>query len=155
MPKPTPGLTKAVQAFEEEVRVVAQIDAGTLWDRYLGEFLNEWAKLNRQGLEGEPMEKALQMFLEDLSEKPIEDLARKSSTVAYNEGRTLAMEESGIQYAVRSELLHDPNICDRCAELDGTVEEVGTPEFDQIMAPAQCAGGDRCRGFNVPLTEGV
>jgi hypothetical protein len=52
------------------------------------------------------------------------------------------------QLAMRSEQL-DPDTCDACDELHGTVVEVNSPEYDDTMPPAGCYGGGRCRGIYV------
>jgi hypothetical protein len=52
---------------------------------------------------------------------------------------------------LRSEIL-DSNTCEACANLDSAVFEVGTPDFHTYMPPAQCLGGDRCRGFYVAIS---
>ena len=141
-------------AFADEIHTLATLDIGEMWDRQLGEFLGEWTRVNRQNLPADEMEKHLLSFMEDLSGKPTEDLARKSSTVAYNQGRNAEIKtahaEGEVQYVVRSEIL-DEATCSECAKWDGAIFEVGTPEFDQYAPPAQCLGGDRCRGFYVAV----
>jgi len=47
------ALERTIQAFGDEIQTLAQIDVGALWDRMLGEFLQEWARVNRQGLSAE------------------------------------------------------------------------------------------------------
>jgi hypothetical protein len=93
-----------------------------------------------------------------LSDKPMENLARTSSTVAYNQGRQGsllgAMEAETAQFVVRSEVL-DQNTCVECAAIDGAIFEIGTSDFQEFMPPAKCLGGDRCRGFYIPLTENM
>jgi hypothetical protein len=52
------------------------------------------------------------------------------------------------QFALRSEQL-DLNTCEACEELHGTVVEVDSAEFYDLMPPAQCYGEGRCRGIYV------
>lgn len=145
-------------AFAEEVQVVATLDVQNLWDRLLGEFLNEWDRQRRAGLEGEQLDRHMQEFLDALSDKPVEDMARQSSTIAYNEGRSAAFKQGAergrVQYVVRSEVL-DQATCANCAALDGLVVEVDTPEYRELQPPARCLGGNRCRGFYVPIPSEV
>jgi len=74
--------------------------------------------------------------------------------VAYNQGRAAeiktAKEEGKARFVLRSEIL-DENTCSECMKWDGAIFEVGTPAFDEYMPPAQCLGGDRCRGFYVAI----
>jgi hypothetical protein len=149
-----PLLDRHVRAFEEQAEVLATMDIGQMWDRMLGEFLGEWERLNRQGLPDAELERELRAFMDGLSDKPTADLARKSSSVAYNQGRSAstlgAAEQGSAQFAVRSEVL-DTNTCDECAALDGLVVEIGTPSYYEFLPPAKCLGGDRCRGFYVAV----
>jgi hypothetical protein len=145
-----------IRAMDEAIEMVATVDIGTMWDRMLGEFLNEWARLERTGIAPAEMEREMAAFLEGLSDKPVEDLARKSAGVSYNEGRSaeiLTRHDVGeVNFVVRSEIL-DAATCDVCATLDANVFEVGTPEYYEYMPPAKCLGGDRCRGFYVAFRE--
>jgi len=141
-------------AFADEIQTLATLDIGQMWDRHLGEFLGEWTRVNRQNLPAAETEKHLLSFMEGLSDKPTEDLARKSSTVAYNQGRNAEIKtlhtEGAVEFVVRSEIL-DQATCSECAKWDGAIFEVDTPSFYQYAPPAQCLGGDRCRGFYVAV----
>ena len=144
-----------IQAFEESVSVVATIDVGTMWDRMLGEFLVEYERLSRSGMGTAQMDAALDAFMDNLSDKPVGELARKSTTVAYNEGRSAEILSTDIEFVVRSEVL-DSKTCAACAVVDGSVVEVGTQDYFGLMPPALCEGGDNCRGFYIPVTgEGM
>ena len=146
------ALERHVKVFEESAETLAALDVGKMWDRLLGEFLDRWVQLDRQNLPDDELEAEMQVFMDGLSDKPVEDIARKSSSVAYNEGRRAeiltALDQGEANFAIRSEIL-DERTCAECARLDQTVVEVGTPQFDQFMPPAFCLGGDRCRGFYV------
>lgn len=143
-------------AFAEEAAVVATLDVQTMWNRLLGEFLNEWTAVTRTVTDDAAIERHMQEFMDSLSDKPVEDLARQSSTIAYNEGRDAALRtaaDAGLaRYVVRSEVL-DQSTCENCASLDSIVLEIGTPEYQELMPPARCLGGARCRGFYIPITE--
>ncbi len=82
--------------------------------------------------------------------------SRTSSTVAYNQGRGAEIATAGLdgraQFVVRSEVL-DTRTCRSCANLDGTVVPINSPEYAQFMPPAMCEGGDRCRGFYIAVSE--
>jgi hypothetical protein len=147
-------LERYVNAFDDQAEVLATLDVGRMWDRMLREFLDEWVRLDRQGLSAEAIERAMEAHLDGLSDKPLLDLARQTSGVAYNQGRAAEIRsQPAVEYVVRSEVL-DQNTCAPCAELDGSIVAVGTPEFDALMPPARCEGGDRCRGFYVALGSG-
>jgi SPP1 gp7 family putative phage head morphogenesis protein len=151
-------LRRHVNAFDEQAEILASLDVGVLWERMLGEFLGEFVRLERRGLPAAEMERELRAFLDGLSERPVADLARQSAGVAYNQGRAAeiltAAAGGAVQYVVRSAVL-DQSTCEECARLDGAVVEVGTPEFRDLMPPARCLGGDRCRCFYIPVGDGV
>ena len=138
----------------ERSALVAGVNVGQLWDRMRGEYLARWEQLNRQGLSVDEIDKELRLFMGKLSGKPIEDLARKSSAVAYNLGRSAAIltafDDGEVEFVVRSEVL-DENTCPPCADLDSETFDVGTPEFEEFMPPAKCDGGGRCRGYYIPF----
>ena len=146
-----------MKTLVERSTLVAGINVGQLWDRMRDEYLAEWERLNRQGLSIDEIDKELRVFMAKLSDKPLEDLARKSAAVAYNQGRAAAiltaLDDGEVQFAVRSEYL-DENTCPPCADLDGLTVDVGTPEFEEFMPPAKCDGGDRCRGYYITFYGG-
>lgn len=151
------ALERYTRGFEDEVEVLAQMSIGRMWDRMLGEFLDRWSQLQRLGLDADEMERELRAHLDGLSPKFEQDVARQSSGVAYNQGRSAQIlteqAEGRVQVVVRSEVL-DENTCAPCASLDGAITEVGTPDYHALMPPSQCQGGDRCRGFYVPIRGG-
>ncbi len=150
-------LERNIAAFEAEVEILATLDVGTLWDRMLGEFLGEWGRLERQGLSSAEMAGEMRGFMDGLSPKQLEDLARTSAGVSYNQGRSaeiLSAHVQGLtQFVVRSEVL-DAKTCEVCAQLDGSVFEIGTRDYEEFLPPAKCLGGDRCRGFYVAVGSG-
>jgi hypothetical protein len=152
-PEPNVMANDIVDALEDQVRVLAQMDVGTMWDRVLGEFLGEWERLNRQQLPAAEMDRALQAFMDDLSDRPLMSLARQNAGVSYNQGRNVSILENageGKAFVVRSEIL-DNNTCLVCSLLDGEIFEVGSSEYFANMPPAQCLGGDNCGGFYIPI----
>ncbi len=149
------AVERTIAIFEEEVRVLAQVNIGKVWDRVLGEFLGEWERLDRQQLSNADLARELESFMDGLSVKPTEALARKSSTVAYNQGRNAelisARDAKDVQFVVRSEVL-DTGTCRPCTLLDGELFEVGSSEYYANMPPAQCDGQEFCRGFYIPIS---
>jgi hypothetical protein len=143
---------KYASAFAEEAQVVATLDISAMWDRLMGEALTEWARLNREGVTGEALGRAMRARLEGLSEKPLDDLARKSTSVAYNQGRSAEIQWQAdlgrVEQVVRSEILDD-RTCEVCVTLDGAVVDVDSEDYHRLMPPALCQGGERCRGFYV------
>lgn len=146
-----------IEAFEENIHTLASMDVAGMWERLRAEFLDEYVRLERTGLSPDDMARSLRSFMDELSARPLEDLARQNAGVSYNQGRDVAIqtaaEEGEVQYVVRSEVL-DTNTCRACSFLDGEVFEVGTPDYERYMPPAECLGGDRCRGFYVAIGEG-
>ncbi len=149
------ALERHIAALGEQSEILATMDVGKLWDRMLGEFLGEWERLNLQKLSPDAMDREMVAFMDGLSDKPIEELARKSSSVAYNQGRAAeilsAHTDRGVDFVVRSAILEPGVTCDPCWNLDSAVIEVGTPDFDEYMPPAKCEGGRNCRCFYVAI----
>ena len=50
------------------------------------------------------------------------------------------------EFALRSEQL-DKATCDACTRLHGSIAQVGSAEFYDLMPPSGCYGGGRCRGI--------
>jgi hypothetical protein len=152
-------LERHIVTFDGQVEVLATMDVGQMWDRMLGEYLGHWTQLERQGLSAAEMDAEMRAFMQGLSDKPLERLARQSAGVAYNQGRSAeilsAAEDRGVQFVVRSEIL-DINTCPTCENFANSppVVEVGTPEYDQYMPPSYCDGGLQCRGFYVAVAGG-
>jgi hypothetical protein len=148
--------SKHTAKFIAEIETVATLDVNTLWDRMRGEFLGEYTRLQREGLDPTEMERELNAFLDRLSDKPVEDLARRSSGVAYNQGRSAeiltASDMGQTEVVVRSEVL-DTNTCGPCSRLDGGVYDIGSSDYYADMPPAHCLGGERCRGFYVVVAR--
>ena len=150
-------LERHITAYADQVEVLASMDVGTMWDRMLGEFLGKWSDLDRQGVSEAEMYSELNSWMNDLSTKPEEKLARQSSEVSYNQGRAAeietAHEERGVDWVLRSEIL-DTETCGTCYDLDGTTYRVDLPEFERYMPPQFCEGGKNCRGFYVAIGPG-
>lgn len=149
-------LKEAAQQFGEEVRVYAELAIGEVWDRVMRETLAEYVRLTREGLDGEGLVRAMSRFIDSLSDKPISDQARKAASVAYNQGRDMALttarEIGAAVFAIRSGIL-DSAICTPCLELDASVVEIGSTEYLALMPPAKCLGKERCRCMYVGVSE--
>lgn len=151
------SLARRINAFEDQVEVLAGINVDAIWARLLDEYLSEWERLDRLNLSQEEVASRLESFLLDLSEKPLEGIARKGAGVAYSYGRgakiLAAADQGEVEICVRSEVL-DTRTCRVCAmyAMDPPVVEVDTPEFWALYPPAECEGGDNCRGFYIPFT---
>lgn len=150
-------LERHIEVFEERAAITGGLHIGRLWERLRGEFLDEFERLDRQGIVGDELGQRLEAFLEGLSRKPETDLARMGSSVSYNQGRNVAIldavEKGMAQFVVRSEVL-DTNTCPECESLDGEAFDVNTPDYERHMPPAFCLGGDRCRGFYILIDGG-
>lgn len=150
-------LARHIAVYEEHVEVLATMDMGKMWDRFLGEFLGEWERMNRLNLADDELERRMLAFIEDLSDAPVTDLARQTSGVAYNQGRGAeilsAAAEGVVEFVVRSEVM-DANTCEFCSQIDGAVFDAGSDDYYRWHPPAGCAGQDRCRGFYVPVAGG-
>jgi hypothetical protein len=150
------AVARYVRDMDEQAMIVAGIDVGKMWDRYLGETLDKYVELERQGLSADRIEQEMSQFLRQLSSRPVEDLARTTSSVAYNAGRNaeilsaFAGDERNVEWVIRSEVL-DTATCDRCGQLDGSAFRIGTDEFYEFAPPAKCEGGARCRGFYIAV----
>ena len=60
------AVARSVVSYGEQVEVLATMDVGKMWDRYLGEFLAEWDRLNRLGLAEAEMERSMLAFMDEL-----------------------------------------------------------------------------------------
>lgn len=96
--------------------------------------------------------------LRDRAKRMSHNIALEYVTEALNAGRTLAalgQEEPTIYtadattlYAMRSERL-DRNTCSPCFALHGTVVELLSQDYWDILPPSGCLGQGRCRGIMV------
>jgi hypothetical protein len=148
--------TARTAEFLEQAATVAELDVGMLFDRMKNEFINEYSRAAlREGLTGKELTTRMENYLLGLSEKPLEETARKSSTVIYNEGRSAEILTEGdddvVEFVVRSEILEPGRTCTVCQGfvVDPPVIEVGTDEYFEFMPPSKCEGGDNCRGFYI------
>jgi hypothetical protein len=69
---------------------------------------------------------------------------------ALNHGRTAGALSFGTppEFAMRSEQL-DGNTCDPCNDIHGTIVQVDTTDYYDVLPPGDCMGGGRCRGVMV------
>lgn len=140
-------------AFAEQAEVVGGMDVGVMWDRLRGEFLDAYVRFERQGLTGAELDRAMDAFMGQLSEKPLVDLSRKSSGVIYNQGRSAEiLSRSEVEFVVYSSVL-DVTTCEPCRFLDSEVFEVGSSDYFNNQPGAQCEGGDRCLCIYIAVTE--
>lgn len=147
----------------EEARVTAEISIDGLWSRLVGEAVGEFNRLTREQVPDEELMRRLESFLQGLSERPVDDAARRVTNTAYTDGRDVALKlaasEGVARWAVRSALL-DTATCANCGPikdggLDGTIVEIGSPEYDQLEPPAYCLGDENCRCIYVALDQGL
>lgn len=145
--RPPIGKDAAVVA-DEAFRVRAEIDLDSFYQRLVNETRRLMADLQQQGLSGQRLADAVTDGLKNLSDKPILDMGRASTSEAFNLGRNIAAQEDAdaVASVVRSEIL-DENTCPTCELLDGLVVQMNTPEYFRNMPPNGCEGRERCRGF--------
>ncbi len=144
-------------AFAGQSEVLGSLNVGVMWDRLRGEFLAEYIRLERMGLTAAELDAAMEGFLGQLSEKPIAELARKSSGVIYNQGRSAEiLSQPDVEFVVYSSVL-ESTTCEPCRFLDSEVFEVDTPDFYNNQPGAQCLGGTNCRCIYIAVTgpEGI
>lgn len=151
------GAAKFLDLFEEEVDIVSTFDVSSLWAKMVDEYLAEVMEFSRTEPTPDELANHMQEYMDALSDKPIDQLATESTTVAYNEGRSAAIltgaELGEFKYVIRSEIL-DSNTCDWCESIDNEVFEIDTDEYYANMPPADCEGGARCRGIYVIVPAG-
>jgi hypothetical protein len=141
---------------EAEGLLGVEIAVDELWARLLDAAINEYMRLSRTGIPEAEVIKQVEALLQGLSSKPELLVGKQMSNVAYNQGRDVAIKIAGAageaRYAIRSEVL-DSNSCDVCPGLDGIMVLIGTPEYEQLLPPSLCEGGDGCRGFYVLISD--
>ncbi len=149
--KVPPALSKE---YQDEMNALGAFDIGQIWQRVVSEGIGEYLRKSRVNVSDAEMPRAIQGFLDGLSEKPLEALARRSSSVAYNQGRDMAIKtanESGlVDYVVRTAVL-DKAVCDACKVLDKKVIKVASPQYAEYHPPAKCLGTENCRCFYVSI----
>ena len=138
-------------AFGEQAEVLGSINVGVMWDRLRGEFLNAFVEFERQGLTGVELDRAMDAFMGELSERPLVDISRRSSGIAYNQGRSAEiLSQPGLEFVVYSSVL-DSETCEPCRFLDSEVFEIGSSDYFNNQPGAQCEGGSRCRCIYVEV----
>ena len=87
----------------------------------------------------------------------VETTALNSVNIQINEGEFVGI--MGPSGCGKSTLLNVLGLLDNPTDgeyylLDNEVFEVGTRDYYQNMPPAECEGGDNCRGFYIPISPG-
>ena len=138
---------KAFEVTSELMSVRADADMDVVYLRLLNELRSALADPATQALHGEDLWKAVEPRLTGLSDAPIEQLARESTTKSFNLGRNLGAQRNrgSIGRVIRTEIL-DENTCPPCIGLDGFTTTVGSPEYWENFPPAKCEGRElgRC-----------
>lgn len=86
-------------------------------------------------------------LLSEKAEKQLRSAADNLASEALSLGRLdeAMVFQADIAAATYTALLDD-NTCGACAEADGTMTELGSPEYERLSPPYQdCEGGNRCR----------
>lgn len=143
-----PQGTDAPRVTDEAIAVQAEIDLSDLYARLLSEGATALKDLQQQGLEGKGLAEAWAARMYALSDQPVDDAGRSSTSEAFNLGRNLAAQAAADQVGdvVRTEIL-DQNTCPPCASLDGKVVEFNSDDYFRYMPPNYCDGREMCRGF--------
>lgn len=140
--------------LDEILEMAAAGAVNELWGRLMTSALHEYQSLYRQGLPTAEIARRVHALLDSLSTKPDALIARGAATVAYGEGRAAAIvsakRQGGARFALRSAIL-DESACSACVNLDGTVVEIGSPDFAEVKPPARCDGRERCRCVYIAL----
>lgn len=131
-------------------RVAVEIDVSELAGRLEREAMRLINDLSQQGLTGDELARAVGDGLRQLSDAPVERMARGATSEAFNLGRNLEAQRriAEIKTVMRTEIL-DENTCAPCQQLDGREVEVNTPEYFELMPPNLCDGREQCRGFYI------
>jgi len=141
-----------------EAKVSTQIAVEEIWTRLLDESIAVYDRAIRAGASEAQALTEVETALHGLSATKLDLVGRQVASVAYNQGRDMAAKEAAVDgaaaWVLRSEVL-DARTCQACAGLDGTMVKIGTSEYEQLMPPARCEGGDNCRGFYVILSKSL
>jgi hypothetical protein len=135
---------------DEALRVRVEIDLDEFYQRLVSRTREVLPDLQQQGLTGDELARRLEAELSNLSDTPIEQMGRGSTSEAFNLGRNEAAQELQPQIGrvVRTEIL-DENTCEPCQSLDGRVVEMNSPDYFEFMPPNFCQGESFCRGFYI------
>lgn len=132
---PLPRGGRAMEITSDLIETRATIDAGTLVRRLEDAVLAEAEGLFRAGLGPAEVADALEGFLAGLSDKALAGAARNSVGLSYNLGRNLEIQRDADQvaFAIRTELIDSPTICDPCKAQDGRKYEAGSDAYFENM----------------------
>jgi hypothetical protein len=147
----------AMAVSNQQAQVTADLDVTNLVARLQSQTVGIYHDLAAQGANDEEIAAGLKDYLAGITDKQIAQMARSSTSVAFNGGRAVSILEHKEQLqpvATRVEV-GDENSCDPCATpasqggLNGLRVEIGSKSWLQAQPPNGCDGGDRCRGFMV------
>ncbi|WP_377271917.1 phage portal protein [Peterkaempfera sp. SMS 1(5)a] len=149
-PEADPALTNrapAVRAFGGELVDIASATAQLLASGMTASAASEALRLFRPGSDGRALAGRVVAFLRGLKGRARTDVLGGLLHRAMNAGRLAALAEGPVAEYFATEV-HDANVCEPCASVDGT-------EFPDLAAAEaayggggyiDCLGGIRCRG---------
>lgn len=147
----------AIASSNEQAQVLSALDVTNLVARLQSQTVAEYHRLVAQNASPSEVAAGLESYLASISDREIAAMARTATSLAFNQGRNVAILEHRAQLgenAVRVEL-EDENTCEPCSELDGKQFTIGSPEYFANQPPAHCLGKLRCRGFMVVQAKGL
>lgn len=140
----------AVSFANQQGEVNVNLDITALVQRLQAQVVAEYNRLLSQQLDADEIASGLKLFFKSVSEKQSKDMARQSTAVAFNMGRNIAIQEMRTvlqPYAVRIEMVNDPNCCRECKRLHEKRVLIGSKAYQKYAPPSYCLGKRRCRGF--------
>jgi hypothetical protein len=152
---PNPSTRKGSIAYSNrQAEVMVNLDVSNLVARLQSEVVARYNVLAGSGASDPEIAKQIDDYLGSISDRQLESMARQSTSLGFNSGRNVAIQEYKAQlepFAIRTEVLDD-NTCDVCEAYaqraeDGERFTIGTAEYLENMPPAGCKGQNRCRGF--------
>lgn len=145
----------AISAANRQAQVVVELNISDVVHRLQSQAALAYNRLVAEGLTGDALIKALQRTLDETSERQITDMSRDSTSVSFNGGRNVAVQELKDDldpFVVRTEIL-DENTCGPCEKVDGKRVQIDSPEYLRYQPPALCEGRRRCRGFYIAFPK--
>lgn len=146
----------AISFANTQAEVLVEVDVKAIVDRLQAQTVEQYNQLLLQYQNPAQIAEALDAYLSGISDTQLLQMARGSTSTAFNLGRNVGIQESKANlepYVVRVEVL-DENTCEVCEDYLRRMENgekflINSREYFSNMPPAGCLGRENCRGFYV------
>jgi len=140
----------SINYSNRQAEVMVGLDVSNLVNALQSEVVSRYNLLAGTGLSDTEIARQIDDALKAVGSRQMEDMARQSTSVTFNAGRNVAIQEFKPQledFVIRTEVPKDKAQCEPCTQLNGTKYIIGSQEYHENQPPAKCLGRHRCRGF--------